>query len=113
MKENKLKRVIIESPYAGKIKRNIEYAKMCMIDSLSRDEAPIASHLLYTQVLDDNNPMQRGSGIEAGLAWLEVAEAHVFYIDYGYSFGMLEAKKRSEEAGRKIEERMILKYGKK
>ena len=42
-------RVILESPYAGDIERNVKYARMAVRDSLSRGEAPIASHLLYTQ----------------------------------------------------------------
>lgn len=41
--------VILESPYAGNIEKNVAYARACVRDSLSRGEAPIASHLLYTQ----------------------------------------------------------------
>jgi hypothetical protein len=76
-------RVIIESPYAGDIERNVNYARLCLKDSLSRGEAPIASHLLYTQegVLDDTIPAERSLGINAGLAWIEVADKHVFYTD--------------------------------
>jgi hypothetical protein len=50
-----MKKVIIESPFAGDVKKNIEYARKCMRDSLLRGEAPLASHLLYTQdgILDD------------------------------------------------------------
>lgn len=44
-----MKRVILESPYAGDVERNLTYARECVRDSLSRGEAPIASHLLYTQ----------------------------------------------------------------
>jgi hypothetical protein len=42
-----------------------------------RGEAPIASHLLYTQpgVLNDGVPAERAHGIEAGLAWLRAADA--------------------------------------
>lgn len=58
--------VILESPYAGNVSFNVEYAKLCMKDALSRNEAPMVSHLLYTQCLDDNNPIQRELGIQAG-----------------------------------------------
>ena len=56
-----MKRVILESPYSGDINRNIQYARMCVRDSLMRGEAPIASHLLYTQeeILNDNIPEER------------------------------------------------------
>ena len=85
-----MKRVILESPYAGEIERNIKYARECLKDSLKRGESPIASHLLYTQegVLNDDIEEERMLGINAGLAWKEVADLHVFYIDYGMSEGM-------------------------
>lgn len=102
-------RVILESPYAGDIERNIEYAKQCVRDSLLRGEAPIASHLLYTQpgILNDNIPEERKHGIDAGLAWRTVAQKHVFYIDYGYSTGMLYAKEQAIKNNIPIEERKI------
>jgi hypothetical protein len=56
-------------------------------DSLLRGEAPIASHLLYTQpgVLNDQVADERRLGIEAGLAWLRAAKATVVYQDLGIS----------------------------
>jgi hypothetical protein len=102
--------VIIESPYAGDIDRNIAYARACLRDSLMRGESPIASHLLYTQpgVLDDNLMDERMLGINAGLEWRKVAEKHVFYVDYGYSSGMLYALNDANENNIIIEERSIL-----
>lgn len=90
-----MKRVVIESPYAGNIEENVKYARLCLLDSLKRGESPIASHLLYTQVLDDLKPKERIFGIDAGLAWLEVADLHVFYVDFGWSDGMIKAKELS------------------
>lgn len=86
--------VIIESPYAGDIGANTEYARAAMRDSLERGEYPIASHLLYPQpgILDELKPKERQWGIEAGLAWREVAEKAVFYVDRGWSSGMLAAR---------------------
>jgi hypothetical protein len=103
-------RVILESPYAGDIERNLEYARMAVKDSLLRREAPIASHLLYTQkgILDDEIPEERALGINAGLAWKRVAEKHVFYIDYGYSRGMEYARAFACENNIPMEERKIL-----
>jgi hypothetical protein len=89
--------VILESPYAATethtVDDHLAYARACMHDSLERGEAPIASHLLYTQpgVLDDSVPWQRVIGIEAGLAWRYAADLHVFYIDLGWSKGMKQA----------------------
>ena len=74
-----LRLVLIESPYAGDVDSNIAFARKCMADCLRRNEAPFASHILYTQpgVLDDNIPAERKLGIEAGLAWGTCADATV------------------------------------
>lgn len=104
-----MKRVIIESPYAGEVRENLKYARECLRHSLSLGEAPIASHLLYTQpkVLNDKKPEERRLGIEAGLAWLSVADDHVFYIDRGMSTGMKLARALSVAAGRRVIYRSI------
>lgn len=103
-----MRRVIIESPYAGNVADNVAYAKRCVLDSLSRGEAPIASHLLYPNgILDDAIPSQRNLGIEAGLAWRDVADMAVFYIDRGWSGGMLAALSLYESEKRPYEIRMI------
>lgn len=90
LKEKYMLKVILESPYAGDIERNIRYAKECIRDSLKRGEAPLASHLLYTQegILDDNKLADRFLGIDAGHAWIEVADLMVVYQDYGITAGM-------------------------
>ena len=106
---NSMRRVIIESPYAGDIQRNIKYARACLRDSLLRKESPIASHLLYTQdgVLDDGIHDERTLGINAGLEWLVAAELHVFYCDYGITPGMQIAMERSENMGKEIKKRYL------
>lgn len=82
--------VILESPYAGNVERNVRYARACLRDCLMRGEAPFASHLLYTQegVLDDRLPDQRALGIAAGHCWIDMADAVVVYTDLGVSKGM-------------------------
>ena len=80
--------VIIETPYSGDVEANTAYARACLLDSLRRGEAPIASHLLHTQVLDDMQPDERTLGIEAGLAWYRAATKCVVYSDRGISGGM-------------------------
>tara|TARA_R110000868_G_scaffold384138_1_gene651515 strand:- start:88 stop:420 length:333 start_codon:yes stop_codon:yes gene_type:complete len=87
-----MKRVVIESPYAGDVEKNKAYARACVLDCLSRGEAPIASHLLLTQVLDDADPEQRAAGIAAGVAWHVVADLVAFYVDHGWSPGMIAAR---------------------
>lgn len=101
--------VILESPFAGEVERNQLYGRRALRDSLRRGEAPIASHLLYTQpgVLNDLHPADRKLGIAAGLAWGQVADAAVFYIDHGRSAGMIAARERYAEIGLPVEERTI------
>lgn len=96
-----MKLVIIESPFAGDEESNIEYARRCVRDSLNRGEAPIASHLLYTQegILNDDVPEERQHGIEAGLAWRRVADMSVVYTDRGISEGMAYGIRAAKEAG--------------
>ena len=104
-----MRRVIVESPYAGDIERNIEYARKCMHDCLMRGEAPFASHLLYTQphVLDDKVPEERKLGMEAGFVWGEIAEATVVYEDYGITPGMQKGIERALAHGRPVEYRKL------
>jgi hypothetical protein len=101
--------VILESPYAGDIERNVEYARRCVRDSLSRGEAPIASHLLYTQpgILNDSDATERRWGIDAGLAWRAVAHASVVYADLGISKGMHYGISAAIRAGLPIEYRTL------
>ena len=104
-----MRRVIIESPYAGDVERNERYARAAMRDCLYRGEAPYASHLLYTQpgVLDDTDAAQRALGIEAGLEWGDVADAVVVYTDLGISEGMRYGIRRHIEHGRAVEYRVL------
>ena len=99
--------VIIESPYAGDIETNISYARKALKDALDRGEAPLASHLLYTQVLDDRVKEQRKLGIKAGLAWQKKAKAVVVYGDLGITKGMKRAIKLAKERKISIEYRYI------
>ena len=107
-----MKLVIIESPYAGteeEVRENVEYARRCVRDSLGRGEAPIASHLLYTQpgILDDNVSDERQWGIDAGLAWRMVAEGTVVYTDRGITKGMTYGIKLAEGEGNPVEYRTL------
>jgi len=104
-----MRRVILESPFAGDVARNIRYARACVRDSLLRGEAPIASHLLYTQpgVLNDDIPEERQWGINAGLAWRSVADASVVYTDLGISRGMEYGIAAARAAGVSVELRTL------
>lgn len=106
-----MRRVIIESPFSAPTFwgrwQNKRYARRCLRDSLSRGEAPLASHLLYTQVLDDRLVEERSQGIGAGLEWLPVAEATVVYTDHGISQGMRFGIQSAQQEGIPVEYRTL------
>ena len=100
-----MKRTIIESPYAAAnghtVAEHEAYARSCMADSLARGEAPLASHLLYTQpgILDDTDPVERRHGMKVGLEWTAVADQVALYTDFGISRGMTEGEERALALG--------------
>jgi hypothetical protein len=96
--------VLVESPYAGDVEVNVNYAKRCVKDCLDRGEAPYASHLYITQegILDDLIPDERKLGIDAGLAWGAAAKRTVVYIDRGISRSMEYGIRNASRVGRDI-----------
>jgi hypothetical protein len=104
-----VKRVIIESPYAGDVETNLRYLRACMRACLKQGEAPYASHALYTQpgVLDDDRPVERELGIAAGFTWRDAAEATVVYTDLGITKGMQYGIDDAERKGRPVEYRTL------
>lgn len=96
-------RVVIESPFGSPddkvVTEDVEYLYECCRDSLSRGEAPFASHGFYTQFLDDRNPDHRRQGMDSGFAWGSQAELCAVYVDRGVSSGMIEGILAAQRAG--------------
>ena len=61
-----MKLIYVASPYKGDIKKNIEYAKQACRYILNEGNAFFCPHLLYPQVLDDNDPEERKIGLKMG-----------------------------------------------
>ena len=99
--------VIVESPFKGDVERNQKYLKACLLDCLGRGEAPYASHLFFTQILDDTIEEERSLGIRAGLAIGERLDRTVVYINLGISSGMMDGIKRANDCNRKVEFRFL------
>jgi hypothetical protein len=99
--------VIIESPYAGEVERNLAYLKRAMLDSLSRGEAPFASHAMYNGVLNDDIEFERALGLDAGLAWAAQASLSAIYMDHGISRGMEQGIAHARLHGRTIVYRLL------
>lgn len=102
--------VVIESPLAGDVERNVRYLKACIRDSLLRGEAPMASHGLYAQpgIFDDANTEERRLGMEAGWAFYEIPGVLcVVYTDLGVSPGMIKGISCAREHGVLVVNRTI------
>jgi hypothetical protein len=92
----------IESPYSGKIDRNVRYLKLCKYDSYVRNEMPCSSHDDMTQhpiksdfyVSDYEKKWDiytREEAINASHFLRKLCNKTVFYIDLGWSSGMKSA----------------------
>jgi hypothetical protein len=106
-----IKLVILESPFAGEINANVAYARRAAHDCALRNESVAASHLLFTQFLNDRDPVERGLGIKLGLAWRRVADYSVFYTDRGWSSGMIDAFDSAVREGRHFRFRALDTHG--
>src|SRR5215831_14028207 len=106
-----MRRVVIESPYKAKTWwgrwLNRRYARKCVHQSLKLGEAPFASHLFYTQVLNDRDQLEREWGIGAGFIWGQCADLTAVYDDRGISDGMALGIQAAKRAGRPIEFRSL------
>jgi hypothetical protein len=103
--------VIVESPFRATEYRTLEqhreYLRLALADCIRRGEAPMASHHLYPEILDDNTPYERALGICAGLAWGVHADVIAVYSQLGVSPGMAQAIGVYKDAGKPIEWRGI------
>lgn len=99
--------VVVESPFAGEVERNVEYAFRALRDCIDRDESPYASHLLLTRVLDDGDEDDRARGLRLGAQVTSRADKVVVYDDYGLSGGMHAGIARAHELGVPVEYRSI------
>ena len=70
-KETEIKerrKVYIASRYAGDIRKNVSDARLYCRAAIRAGCIPVASHLMYPEVLDDNDPKERELGLLFGQA---------------------------------------------
>ncbi len=81
--------VYICSKYAGEVEVNTYLAAKYCRYAIKQGRIPVASHLMYPQVLNDNDPRQREMGLQFGLALLlKCSEVWVFNENRELSEGM-------------------------
>ncbi len=107
----RLRRVVVESPYAGDRTKHMYYLDDCLRDSLLRGEAPFASHGLYPGgALDDDLDIECWLGMAAGNEWRHWAHATVVYTDLGISGGMRLGMDHAAKVGHPLEYRSLEKW---
>jgi hypothetical protein len=112
-----MQKVMIESPFRADTlsehNENRHYAHLAVEDSLTRGEAPFASHLFYPYWLDDTDEAERRQGLCAGWSWLAVADRVAVYTDRGISSGMRAAINQALQLGIPVEKRTLKSEGEK
>ena len=93
------RKIYVASRYAGDVDANVAAAITycrCVIDD---GYMPVASHLLYPQILNDNDPNERDLGLLFGLALLRMCdEVWVFgAISPGVAQEIEEAKRLKKQ----------------
>jgi len=101
--------VALESPFKGcgetleeqtfDRAMNVAYAQACLLHSIKNNETPFMGHLLYTQVLQEEDQAQRDLGIEMDTDWYYVVDKCVLYCDRGISNGMKTGKNHALSLG--------------
>ena len=99
------RKIYVASKYAGDVEKNTAFAVNCCRRVIDDGCMPIASHLLYPQMLDDNNPDEREMGLMFGLALLAVCdEVWVFgEVSAGVAREVGEAKRLKKRIRRCFE----------
>ena len=89
------RKVYVASRYAGNVEANVKAATRYCRQVIDRGYMPIASHLLYPQILRDDDPAERELGMLFGLALLrDCDEVWVFgEVSPGVAREIEEAKR--------------------
>ena len=93
------RKVYVASRYAGDVGRNTAAAITYCRRVISEGYMPVASHLLYPQMLNDDDPEERNLGLLFGLALLRMCdEVWVFgAISPGVAQEIEEAKRLKKQ----------------
>lgn len=89
------RKVYVASKYKGDVDANVKATIGYSRDVIEKGYMPVVSHLMYPQILDDNNPKERELGLLFGLALLRVCdEVWVFgEVSEGMALEIKEAKR--------------------
>lgn len=93
------RKIYVASRYAGDVDANVAAAVTYCRHVIDEGYMPVASHLLYPQILNDNNPEERELGLLFGLSLLAVCdEVWVFgTVSPGVAREIEEAKRLKKQ----------------
>lgn len=93
------RKIYVASRYAGDVDANVAAAVTYCRHVVDEGYMPVASHLLYPQILNDNNPEERELGLLFGLSLLAVCdEVWVFgTVSSGVAQEIEEAKRLKKQ----------------
>ena len=94
-------KVYIVSRYAGDVENNVKAAIRYCRFAIDKQTMPIAAHLLYPQIVDDNDPTEREIGTMYGLALLALCD-EVWCFGKTLSAGMEQEIKEAKRLGKPI-----------
>ncbi len=92
------KLVYIASPLSGDVEQNLDFARQACRYAIAQGVTPFAPHLLYTQMLNDNDPEERQLGLDMGNQMLELCQ-ELWLCGDRISAGMAGEQKLAEELG--------------
>lgn len=93
--------VYICSRYAGDVKSNVQAARRYCRFAVENGYIPLASHLLYPQFLDDEDPEERKLGLLFGNVLMDKCD-EVWIFGMELSPGMKAEYERAARKGYKI-----------
>ena len=94
------RKVYVASRYSGNVEENIKDTIAYCRHVIDMGYMPIASHLMYRQILDDNNPRERELGLSFGKALLRMCDE--VWVFGTVSPGMVKEIKEARRLQKKI-----------
>jgi hypothetical protein len=98
--EKNRRKVYVVSKYAGDVEANTAAAVVYCRRVIDAGYMPIASHLLYPQILNDNDTAERNMGLMFGLALLKLCDE--VWVFGSISSGMAQEIEEAKRLNKKV-----------
>lgn len=97
-----MRMVYICSRYGGDVRRNTKDAIRFCRFAMEKGFIPVASHLLYPRILNDQNPRERSLGLKFGMELMKRCQEVWVFSDGTISSGMRKEIYRARSRNMKI-----------